>query len=316
MFISDFLPHMTRLKTLKIEGGIPRDEKREAVQVLAAHGCLLEKLVIIGVSSPIGNSWGLGGQDVDTTDEDPNMPFQAVLEDENKEAIIESCSFGPPQLPSSLEYRPTYGWPPSPPLLHTIALHRSTITELKLCGYVGSPVFHKPTAITPCMLHPLKYFTNLKTLILSSWLMTFFDHDSREREIIRYWIDQRESTSTALAIVAPAPVQPTGSLPTIPYQAESTLGYLNPWQDTLQRLYSPSALARGVHKLIAPHLAPAARERGVDVRISFCIGVETTDIFDFDVVISSDDQPQSWTGPREEGEKERWWGKLNARQWF
>lgn len=256
----------------------------------------------------------------DTADGSEPLQIHAILEEENKDAIIESASESLPLPASSFKFQAEYGWPPGPPLLHTIAVHhRSTLTELKLCGYIGSPILHEPPTITAFMLHHLCHFSNLKTLIMSFWLMTYFDFDTREAEIIKYWLDQRDAASTALTIARLDSVLPTGTPPTIAYQTGETdidAREINPWQDALERLYSPSALATAVFKLVAPHLAPAARAAGVNVRASFCIGVETGDIFDLDVAINNDDRPKSWKGPREEGEKERWWGKLEARQWF
>ncbi|KAF2435631.1 hypothetical protein EJ08DRAFT_625056 [Tothia fuscella] len=317
-FISSFAAHMTKLQTLKMEGGIPQDEKRETLR--AIHRSPLENLTLIGVSSPIGNTWGWNGEDVDISDELPHAVFRAVLEAENKESIVEGASAQPPVI---TQFRAQYGWPPSPPLLHTISLWGSTLKELKLCGYVGSPVFHKPTSITPYMIHHLVHLPRLKNLTISCWLTTYFEHDARDSEIIRFWRDQRESSSTALVVVRHEivePVQPTGTLPAVAYQMDYPppleIPIINPWHEALHRVYSPLSLATRAHRLIAPHLAPEARARGVDVRISFCLGVETTDIFDFNMVIDNDDEPKSLNGPREEGEHDRWWGKLEARQWF
>jgi len=47
------------------------------------------------------------------------------------------------------------------------------------------------------------------------------------------------------------------------------------------------------------------------------LGVESGDIFDLDLRVDEKGVvPGSWVGPREEGEKSRWWGKLERRQWF
>ena len=61
-FIAEFAPHMTQLRSIKIEGAMPRDERREVLRAL--YACSLEKIVMIGMSSPIGNSWGHEGQDL------------------------------------------------------------------------------------------------------------------------------------------------------------------------------------------------------------------------------------------------------------
>ena len=53
-FISDFAARMTKVESIKIEGGIPRDERREVVRAL--HACPLKKIVMIGVCSAVGNT--------------------------------------------------------------------------------------------------------------------------------------------------------------------------------------------------------------------------------------------------------------------
>jgi hypothetical protein len=205
LFISDFAAHMTRLKHLKIEGGIPRDEKRELLR--AVHACPLEKLVMIGTTFPVGNTWGADGHDLTEIDEG-GLEFSGILESEDAEVIGEATQLSLPEVPANFKFVPEYGWSKDPPLMHTIAMHHaSTITELKFCGYNGSPVCHKPLPVTAGLFHHLRYFHNLRTLIMSFWLLTFFEGNWREAEIINYWLDQRNSSSTALVIVPePQPV--------------------------------------------------------------------------------------------------------------
>jgi hypothetical protein len=54
-FISGFAARMTKVESVKIEGGIPRDERREVIRAL--HACPLKKIVMIGVCSAVGNTW-------------------------------------------------------------------------------------------------------------------------------------------------------------------------------------------------------------------------------------------------------------------
>lgn len=49
-FIDEFAPYMRRIEHIKMEGGIPRDEKREILRAL--HFCPLKKIVMIGASFP------------------------------------------------------------------------------------------------------------------------------------------------------------------------------------------------------------------------------------------------------------------------
>jgi hypothetical protein len=348
LFVTEFAPRMKKLVQLKMEGGIPRDEKRETIR--AVYACPLEKLVMIGVTCPVGNTWGIDGEDLDELD-DTHPQFNGLLEPEAKDAILESTESGLHLAPSDYAFRAEFGWPPSPPMLQTIAMHHgATITELKFCGYNGSPVLHQATPITSAMLYHLRYLPRLRTLILSCWLLTFYEFDWHEADIIEYWLKQRDSVLTAAVPTQPndfqmlsqasgssvtamnntsadpqlEPIGPNGAHQTdLPIRPNTPLD-MTPWDKGLERYFAPSALANAVFDLLGPHLSPWARaakhqdgNNGVKVRASFCLGVQSSDIFDLDVWIDEKGViPHSWKGPREEGEKERWWGKLKARQWF
>ena len=204
-FISEFAAQMTKLKSIKMEGGIPRDEKREVVRAL--HRCPLEKLVFICMSYPIGNTWGENGDALLVLDEGNqhgNIQFAMPLEAEAEEAIAQSTALAKPSKDPEFVFHAKYGWPAGPPLVHTIAtFFADTITELKFCGTNGSPILHRPTKITAGLLHHLRHFRNLRQLITSFFLLTFFDYDWREAEIIKYWLDTQAS-GTALVPADPA----------------------------------------------------------------------------------------------------------------
>lgn len=53
---------MHTLRGIKIEGGIPLDERREAIRAL--RRCPLERLTFIGINSVLGNTWGQRGRDL------------------------------------------------------------------------------------------------------------------------------------------------------------------------------------------------------------------------------------------------------------
>ena len=95
------------------------------------------------------------------------------------------------------------------------------------------------------------------------------------------------------------------------------------WAVALKTQFSPSALAYRVASDLGPFLSPAAKARqgGVRVRASFCLGAReerrvANDIFDLDIRIGGEDQVLEFVGPREEGETGRWWAKMGGRQWF
>jgi hypothetical protein len=240
LFISDFAAHMTKLTVLKLEGGIPRDEKRE--MMAATSRCPIEKLVMIAVSCPLGNTWGVNGDDLAAID-DGQLQFHGLLEAEPEEALLERTKSEFAPYSGGSTFHASYGWPPGPSLLQSIATyHASTITELKFCGYNGSPILHKPTDITKSLLHHLRHFHRLQKVVMSFWLLTFFDFDWREPEIIDYWLDSREATSTALvAVPEPAPVEP----PTWESMVAANTGTVDQDGDVPMAEQDASALAVG-----------------------------------------------------------------------
>ncbi|KAH7078816.1 hypothetical protein BKA63DRAFT_507182 [Paraphoma chrysanthemicola] len=325
-FITQFVPHMRRIESIKMEGGLPRDEKREIIRAL--HHCPLKKIVMIGVSYPAGNTWGARGVQLKAL-----VPGQLWeddnLEEEDIPGIMEAYRRGFP-MANNFEYEPDFGWEPiQAPLLQTIALHHaSTVEEIKLCGYNGCPILSNATPITDVLLNGLRQFDNIKQVVMSFWLLTYFEGQYRDSEVIKYWLDSRSPSSTALVVVTPPrrvsheyPVDP-GHFPNFSNRLAPPQEF-NRWAVTLKTHLSPSALAYRVARDIGPYLSPVAKNRkgGVRVRGSFCLGSRdahrpTSDIFDLDVRIGRDDAVLEFTGPREEGEKGRWWQKLEARRWF
>ncbi|KAF1942133.1 hypothetical protein EJ02DRAFT_422377 [Clathrospora elynae] len=327
-FIEEFVPHMRKIEQIKLEGGIPRDEKRELLRAL--HWCPLKKIVMIGVSFPAGNTWGPGGLQLKALDPGQVSEFVYNLEEEDFEGIIASYRRGF-FVPSHFNFEPDYGWPAQAPLLQDIALHHaSTVEELKICGYNGCPILSFQTNITSPLLGGLRGYDNLKQLVISFWLLTWYEDSYRDTEIIQSWIDTRSPSSTALTVVTP-PASPSRDQPVDPAQFPnfSNPGVaprpqdFNRWAVALKTRFTPSALAYRVARDIGPFLSPVAKERpgGVRVRASFCLGAKeergsASDIFDLDLRIGSGDQVLEFVGPREEGETGRWWLKHEERRWF
>ncbi|WPH01707.1 Hypothetical protein R9X50_00455900 [Acrodontium crateriforme] len=299
-FIERFASKMTILESLKIEGGMPRDERREIIR--ATHQCPLKKLVVIGVCYPLGNTWGLNG--VDLTDA-LNRDEIDVLEAEDKDATWQFGLKTPEPVADDFKYRSEFGWPAGAPLLHHIAtFHASTIRELKFCGYKGAPILGSETPITRPLLASLKHFHNLESIIMSFWLSTRFEQQARDREVINYWLDSRSPSSTALVRVT--------------NEDEELYG----WAKELRTKFAPNAIAWRVTSFLGPYLSPQAKQRpgGVSVRGSFCVG-DWGGIFDIDVKIFQTAQALgavclSFTGPREELETERRKSKVDSRRWF
>lgn len=325
-FIAEFAPHMRQIECIKMEGGLPRDEKRELLRAL--HWCPLKKIVMIGVCYPVGNTWGPLGLELKALDEG-SWDDMHTLEGEDHPGIAEAYRHGF-HMADNFEFEPDYGWPAvQAPLLQTIALHHtSSVEELKLCGFNGCPILSHLTPITDPLLIGLRQFDNLKQLVMSFWLLTWYESSYRDTEIIKYWMDSRSPSSTALVVVTPprspsqdSPVNP-GHFPNFNAQYAPPPQF-NRWAVALKTSFSPSALAYRVARDIGPYLSPVAKNRpgGVRVRASFCLGCRddrrpASDIFDLDVRIGKHDQVLEFIGPREEGEKSRWWQKLESRRWF
>ncbi|KAK7511933.1 uncharacterized protein IWZ02DRAFT_485233 [Phyllosticta citriasiana] len=194
-FISWFAPHMKKLEVVKMEGAIPRAERREIVRAL--HASPLKKIVMIGTSCPLGNLW--------TNKDHSNDLDLWGLHFEDEEALSLTVESTPTPPGPDFEFEPSFDWPRSCSMAHTIAsLHSQTITELKFCGYTGAPILYTPTSLDKTMLKPLRSFHALERLTVSFWLDTNFDGSDRDEEVISYWLDGRTPHSTALAVVSDA----------------------------------------------------------------------------------------------------------------
>ncbi|KAF9699227.1 hypothetical protein EKO04_003044 [Ascochyta lentis] len=324
-FIAEFAPYMRRIKQVKLEGGIPRDEKREILRAL--HYCPLEKIVFIGVSFPVGNTWGHQGARLKLLDAGHASDFAYDLEEEDSDGMLQAYKRRR-YVPENFVFEPEYGWGAEAPLLHTLALHHAdTVQELKLCGYNGCPILSYLTPDTTPLLAPLMQYQNLRQIVVSFWLLTFFEDSYRDMEIVQSWLDTRSPSSTALVVVTP-PRSPErehpvdGAMMPAPNPIAPRPQF-NRWAVALKTRFTPSALAYRVASDIGPFLSPVAKARpgGVRVRASFCLGARESnrvanDIFDLDMRIGRDDAVLEFVGPREEGEKGRWWAKMEERQWF
>lgn len=263
------------------------------------HACPLKKIVMIGVCSTVGNSWGARGEDVRQIVENEDLED---LEAEDRSAVFDLGVKAPQPPPVNFVFEPQFGWSGAPPMLHTLAsYHADTITELKFCGYKGSPLLFEPTPITTPLFSSLKHFHNLKSLVISLWLNTAFEgRRSNDAEVIQYWCNQRSPDSLALVCINDE--EPEG------------------WEKELVTKYAPDALAWRITNFIGPFLSDRAKKRksGVHVRASFCVG-DWGGIFDVDLHVGRSALANvclDFTGPREELESGRRKAKLDGRRWF
>jgi hypothetical protein len=314
---------MTQISSIKIEGGIPRDVRREILRAL--HASPVQKVVLIGSSHPLGNTWGENGEDI----EDPRIvdDLNDIMGLEGEDTSLfrkyTTMELPKPSHSNTAAYpTPVYGWSNQPPLLYTLASHHSsTVTELKFCGYRGAPILLAPTPSTPDFFSALRFFHNLRALTSSFWLHTLFeDHANNDDDVLAYWRNMRDPNSTALVCV------PSG--------ADDDGEALSGWARELEMKFKPEALARRVLGFLAPLLSEEAkgREGGVLVRASFSLGAEVGGIFDLDLRIgkkggrtfsgagagagAGEDVLLGFVGPRAEVESERRIGKEMSRRWF
>ncbi|CAK1358862.1 unnamed protein product [Cercospora beticola] len=298
-FISEFVPKLRRLESIKIEGGMPRDERREILRAL--HACPLQKIVTIGICSPLGNTWGRDGADViGLVDQHDRANMEA--EDKSTVNALGGSRLHSPD-PDTFTFQPIYRWDGQPPMLHTIAsYHARTVRELKFCGWKGAPLLLNPPPITTPLLSSLRHFHKLENIHISIWLPTHFEGAPRDSEIISYWTDTRSPESTALTLVA---------------AEELEAG----WEKELRTEYAPNALAWRVTNMLGKFLSEEVKMRkgGVKVRASFSVG-DWGGIFDLDVRVGKgslgSDICLGFEGPREELEEKRRREKLDNRRWF
>ena len=106
-----------------------------------------------------------------------------------------------------------------------------------------------------------------------------------------------------------------GSEESLPLSTTSNEGESK--EDLRRRLYSGLAIAQQVDETLRPYLSSIAlgRKEGVSVRASFCMGADLADVFDMEVNMDKNGVV-GFRGPREEGERDRWFGKLNTREYF
>jgi hypothetical protein len=304
-FLCEFIGHMSNISTIKIEvcshdaniqwlsntqkGAYTRDEKREIVRGL--QRCPLKRIIMIGRAFPLGNCWGEDGEFVSEHEgalfEGQSEPLEA-----EDEAVIQASRQIVPTRPKQLtEFSPIYGW--HRPMLLTIAsLFAETVTELKFCGFNGSPVMNRPQGpdkgpdITPGLLYHLKYFHNLRQLILSIYIL-------RGDEAPRKWILHSWNQD------------PTTETPADSDEMDMDIGQ-----------FVPQSMAQSLSSMIYQYLSPIALKRGVKFRASFCVGEDSSeDIFDLDMDINEKGLMR-FTGPRTAIHFSRYWSKLTERCYF
>ncbi|KAI9819338.1 MAG: hypothetical protein M1832_004043 [Thelocarpon impressellum] len=319
-FIKHFAAEMRVLELLKIEGGIPQDETRELVR--AVRCCPLKKLVIIGISWPLGKvipPLRVPGA--------PAVPAQAAAYSSiSALPAVGSWQAAETARPSepSKDFLPIYGARDLTIIDVIASQFPHSMRELKFTGFGDSADVHdaRHVHLTDQTLRPLRHLSKLRSLTLSLSLDTRFEDERQDQAVASFWTHSQTPSSTALALHAASEAEPPSS-----------------WAVLLQTKFTPEAVAARVVSLVGPNLArspppsppldsplpnqhrPAAG-RVVDVRALFMLEVDGLyEIYDLNMGIAGgsggrDGALAYLRGPRGEADESRLRDKLEARAWF
>jgi hypothetical protein len=155
--------------------------------------------------------------------------------------------------------------------------------------------------------------------------MSFFMlNQINDRDVIATWMQDRDLEQGAVQqMLTPSQLDSAGTMrvqtpePRPNHPASVSNDDLEPQDAMCRQLYSGSALARQIDETLRPYLSPVAlaRKDGINIRASFCLGTDCGDVFDLELGMGQDGI--LWfKNPREEGEPERWFGKLDSREYF
>jgi hypothetical protein len=297
------------------QGGLARDEKREVLRAL--RNCPIERIIMIGRSFPLANTWGEGAALIAELEGDTVHQFSDHFEAENMDVISASTRIEPQTARKDIAFEPVFGWHGQPMLLTIASLFASSIKELKFCGFHGSLILDKapgPNDITPGILHHLRYFHNLEQLILSMYILR--DQHVSRSDMIDDWRSGQlfwDSHDIAASRIEAGPdCVPLVLEDTISNEDQtSTLDF-----DQYIRNHRGLAMAWSLWHMISPHLSPKALQKGLCLRASFCIGsTQNEDIFDLDINMN-EKGITTVTGPRSIWDGGRWWTKMTERRYF
>ena len=307
LFIEHVASRMKALKSIKIEGNIPDDERRETIRAL--HNCPIKKLVLITYYWTGGDAWANLDEgferaarsntwDVGTPAE---FPPDLISIPQSDEVFRDEVS----SLPST--FHAIYG-PSDVPLLHTIALHYgSTITELKLCGFNCAPILHCPAVGTSNLLAPLRHFHVLHYLTTAIYVPGHYRGTDRSYEVTGY---------------NPATGSPCLDFSIISLDdGDGGSKVDSAWAQAVRERFDRDFLAQKIVDMIGPHLSEKAlrlRKEGVTVKALFLLtkAPDGEEIFDLEVDIGKGRRMVGLRGPTGEEDEEKVRNKLKNRGWF
>jgi hypothetical protein len=240
---------------------------------------------MIGRSFPLGNLWGIGGENLRIQEGSLYQDLSDHFEEEDEKKLQSTTDLKPCPAADLPEYFPNSGWS-GQPLLYSIASFADTITELKFCGFLGSPVIRRPDDfpdIQPLLFHHLQYFHKLEELILSVHLLQSIDLN--RPLLIKTW---REDAASDYS-----------------------------YNSQLDSSFRSKQLGEAFFSMLKDQLSPQALQKGIRLRASLCVGSRgsTEDIFELDVMVDSSGV-RTAKGPLSIWDGNRWWTKLTERRYF
>ena len=300
-FINDIAPKMTALESFKLEGSVGYSQRNQLVGAL--YQCPLRKLVVIGTCWAVHDSWeNLAPNDRwrlmhNEQDFREHVGWSNSADHSSGKRLVDGF-YQPETSLQSPGSRPF-----STMLLETVALTQaSTITELKLCGFIGAPPLSHPAPESRSQLSLLGHFHNLTYLTTAVWVSTFYKGDNYASEIRATWYARHRGIPTALTCINPK----------VPED-------LTEYAKFVMAEFEPSSLAIKVAQLVGPHLSRRAIESkaGVTVRALYLLqGEDSVDMYEMDVKIGRSREVLSFVGPRGEHDPVREKEKLLNRGWF
>ena len=291
-FIHFVASQMRSLKVFKVEGTIPIELRYELLQAL--QHCSLQKVVIIGVNWAVANTW---------TDLEEHHSSHWRLEIGRpvfwKSAVPSSQQISTqddlveaPEDPEALSLEIDEYPKADFSLLKLLVLSQATsVSELKFCGFIGSPMLYYPSPKAQLELSYLKGFHNLRYLTMAVWLAATHENQDLSSQIPEFW---NAATNES---------------------ARSSQHFYG----TLTKYYSPAVLADKITELVGPNLSPqaCACPAGVSVKVLFLVRQShRSEIFELQVQIGKQCNIVKFAEIRGENNPKKLQEKMQERKWF
>ena len=337
-FIEHVASQMSALKSIKVEGGVPYDERHELLRAL--RDCALQKVVIIGISWAVNDTWRTLPHDVARSMKTDEWDIeQPMFWDSNP---VDLAPSGSSIEYSSSRYRKKIESDRRLELLkgyledgHTNQeFYDEEVSRIKTASEknsrlppfapsYGSPV---PDILQTLSVTQASTITELKFCGFYGALVLHNPIPGTPQLLqpLRCF-HNLEYLTTAVWIPTFFDHQHRGlelgayweNRVSLPHPDADLLP--GNWAHVLEPQFKPSILAQRVAALIGPHLSrkAIARKAGVTVKaLILAQGIWVNYLYEMEVVIGKDREVVSFVGPRGEENKERLKEKMLSRGWF